>query len=226
MDIKGLQCQLDSSFTAFRHDIAHALDSSGTSGRREYWNFTAWAFATGVIVPFLIWQFLRLGSVFPGAIIGLALAAVLGVYAMLLTVSFANLSIRRLHDAGFSAWLLLLYLIPGAFPFLVILGGIQRSRPAPSNPYIGFTPNQFGVIRGADAGRAAAAAAALWCLIHLAVLTAAGIVFGIISLASSVQAEGALPDAVGPAAPEEGFDLTCRDDPESCRSRHAHRAPR
>ena len=79
---------------------------------------------------------------------------------------------------------------------------------------------------GADAGRAAAAAAALWCLIHLAVLTAAGIVFGIISLASSVQAEGALPDAVGPAAPEEGFDLTCRDDPESCRSRHAHRAPR
>ena len=217
MDKESLQRMFASSYASFRKDLSRSLTGQGVSGRREYWNFCAWALAAGVILPAAAWQAFSVESVFPGVLIAVSFAIGWAAGTGILTVSFANLSVRRLHDAGLSAWLMLLYLIPGVFPLLAILAGIPETCPPPANRYTGFRPEQFGGSAATDAGRATAAAAAVWYLVHLAVIAAAGAVLGIISLLSTGQ-DSELPGAA-PDAPQQEHDLVCRDDPENCRNR-------
>lgn len=126
MDKESLQRMFASSYASFRKDLSRSLTGQGVSGRREYWNFCAWALAAGVILPAAAWQAFSVESVFPGGLIAVSFAIGWAAGTGILTVSFANLSVRRLHDAGLSAWLMLLYLIPGVFPLLAILAGIPR----------------------------------------------------------------------------------------------------
>ena len=104
--------------------LKHYATFTGRARRREYWMF--WLISTAITVVLqllLIPLGLNLGSpsstadlqgVSPLAIFVLALGS---LYSLALLVPSLAVSVRRLHDAGYSGWFTLIGLIP-------IVGGI------------------------------------------------------------------------------------------------------
>ncbi len=102
----------------FIHSLKHLFDFQGRASRKEYWlfNFMSW------FIPFLLTQFLKY-------IIGVEIEApddpeftwgsISGVYFILFVLYFIALipvsiiiAIRRLHDIGFSGYIMFLLLFP------------------------------------------------------------------------------------------------------------------
>ncbi|WP_407570798.1 DUF805 domain-containing protein [Deinococcus altitudinis] len=101
----------------FRNDYANF---SGRVRRRGYWTFTL---INGAIILLLcLFAALSLPAMLTGSDsrsgggltpLGIAVLVLYAVYQLAVIVPTLGLSVRRLHDAGFSGWLLLIGLIPG-----------------------------------------------------------------------------------------------------------------
>jgi len=119
---------------------------SGRASRSEYW---WWVFANNV-VTILLFLILVLtdsngtGEASPGNVIALIL---LGLWVLATIVPGVALIVRRLHDANFSGWMSLLWLIPlvgGIILFVFVLMGpksegqrFDRSAPVPEQALAG-----------------------------------------------------------------------------------------
>jgi len=91
------------------------VDFGGRSRRKEYWSFVLFAFLFGVASLIAIVVLLEDDTE------GLALL-ILAAYPIAIVLPGLAVSVRRLHDIGFSGWFLLLYLIPfGQFVLLIFM---------------------------------------------------------------------------------------------------------
>ena len=95
-------------------------DFGGRSSRPAYWYF--------VLFNFLI----MIGLMVVGAVVP-DLALLYSIYSLVLLVPGIAVSVRRLHDAGYSGWLFLLAIIP-VIGLVVIYFLVQPSQPG-SNEY-------------------------------------------------------------------------------------------
>ena len=86
----------------------HYVDFAGRATRQEFWMFVLWNFIIGLVIGILSSMQGTIGSIF---------TVVYYIYALALLLPGLAIGARRLHDAGHSAWWLLIYLVP-------FLGGI------------------------------------------------------------------------------------------------------
>ncbi len=99
---------------------------SGRAGRKEYWMFVLF----NVVFMFALW----LVGVIPGILsknevykyLGLALY---WAYILALLVPGLAVSVRRLHDVGWSGWYLFLGLIPIVGPIILLVKYCKNGTP-------------------------------------------------------------------------------------------------
>jgi uncharacterized membrane protein YhaH (DUF805 family) len=98
---------------------------SGRSGRREFWMYTLFLFITLIVVGIIAGI---LGGVLgqTGATIGGALYGIVVLGVLCPTIA---MSVRRLHDMGYTGWWYLASFIPGGSAVLLILFAIKESQP-------------------------------------------------------------------------------------------------
>ena len=114
---------------------------SGRASRSEYWWWVLISVIVGVVLNVIVAPGSthdRYGNTIPGpaAVIGLGLVILWGLATF---VPGLALSVRRMHDAGMSGWMLLLSLVPfvGAVAILVFMvmpadaNGQRFDRPEP-----------------------------------------------------------------------------------------------
>jgi len=89
----------------------HYIDFAGRATRKQFWLFVLFYVIIAIVLAFLAQMGGTVGSLFK---------VVYYVYALALLLPHIAISARRLHDAGFSAWWLLLYFLP-ALGVLVLL---------------------------------------------------------------------------------------------------------
>lgn len=93
-------------------------DYGGRARRSEYWMFVLWSWFA-IAICFVAYAGLLMAL---GAREGGAIHAVLAILFLLLWISIAAahlaVSVRRLHDAGFSGWWMLMAILP---PLNVVL---------------------------------------------------------------------------------------------------------
>lgn len=88
------------------------VDFGGRSRRKEYWSFVLFAFLFGIAA------LIAIGVLLEDEMEGLALL-ILAAYPIGFVLPGLAVTVRRLHDVGFTGWFLLLYLVP--FGQLVLL---------------------------------------------------------------------------------------------------------
>ena len=100
---------------AVRRGFAKYARFSGRAGRAEYWWWTLFTFVTAFVlgIPAAVLGTLTSpdGGETPGAP-AIPLLVAIGVFYLAVVVPTLAVTVRRLHDAGFSGWLVLLTLIP------------------------------------------------------------------------------------------------------------------
>ncbi len=79
-------------------------DFSGHASGREYASFVVYYWIMYVVSLFISWLFYKILSTYPTA--DIFLDFIRKMYRVVLFIPFAAVTARRLHDAGFSAWLL------------------------------------------------------------------------------------------------------------------------
>ncbi len=117
-------------------------DFKGRSSRAEYWWVYLFNFLV-VIVPYLILFTIGIGS--DGLnIIGMLMAAIVGLYVLATIIPGLAIAFRRMHDRNMTAWWLLLGLIPyiGGIVLIVIFAlpgtkGPNKFGADPLNPAAG-----------------------------------------------------------------------------------------
>lgn len=83
----------------------HYLDFSGRATRTQFWLFVLFAWIVGMILGILATNI--------GGFIGNIFAFLTGIYGLFLFLPALSITARRVRDAGFSPWfLLLLILVP------------------------------------------------------------------------------------------------------------------
>jgi uncharacterized membrane protein YhaH (DUF805 family) len=112
--------------------INHYADFEGRAARKTYWMFLLMylaALVVGAIFISVFAELIGLGELGSGA---LSLLAILVLLAMI--VPTIAITVRRLHDAGFSGWWYLLVLIPYLGGLVVLVLTCLPSQPG-SNTY-------------------------------------------------------------------------------------------
>lgn len=110
----------------FLHVLKNYANFGGRASRKEYWMFTLLA---SVALALLI----SLG-ILTGVMMIMA-----GIAALVLIVPSIALSVRRLHDAGYSGWWYLLSFIPYAGFIVMLIIGLLPPTSGP-NQFGGSTP--------------------------------------------------------------------------------------
>ena len=94
----------------------HYLDFGGAANRTQYWAFFGFSLLLGVLLNVVTAILGQIANAL-GALGGIATLLV-GLAILLPSLAIAA---RRLRDAGFSPWLLLLCLIPGIGGLIVLI---------------------------------------------------------------------------------------------------------
>lgn len=124
---------------------------TGRARRREYWMFTLVNTVISLIFGILLGVSSALSpdvetgafAISPFGYIGIGL---LTVYSLAVLVPSLAVNIRRLHDAGFSGWLVLVSLVPGG-SLLILVFHCLDSKPGSNK----WGPNPKGVQAPANA---------------------------------------------------------------------------
>ncbi len=119
----------------------------GRARRREYWMFTLFntlisaVVFTGLFITGLSGVLLAGSGTVAGAEpLYFVSLAILWIYALALLIPSLAVTVRRLHDAGYSAWNLLIVLIPGVGSIILFVFTVKDSNPG-DNQY-GVNPKQ------------------------------------------------------------------------------------
>ena len=128
---------------------------TGRASRSEYWWWTLFTFLTYTVLGLLTYvvgiSTSRDGGRTPG-LLAVPLIILLLVFALGIIVPTLALTVRRLHDAGYSGLLALLILIPYLGGLIIMIFALLPSSPAgakydpvpantaPYNPYTPQTP--------------------------------------------------------------------------------------
>jgi uncharacterized membrane protein YhaH (DUF805 family) len=87
-------------------------DWQGRSTRTEYWMFVLWC----TLGFFALFCLFTIGAGLSGGrlgdIVGIVLAVPIALLWLWITIAHLAVSVRRLHDIGFSGWWLLLIVLP------------------------------------------------------------------------------------------------------------------
>jgi len=125
----------------------------GRASRSEYW---WWTLFTGLVLTVLGLLSLVIGvqtspdgGETPGAP-AVPLLVLLGLFYLAVLVPTIALTVRRLHDVGYSGWLVLLALIPSVGGLILLVFAVLPSSPAgakydplPSYPPASYPPAQY-----------------------------------------------------------------------------------
>ena len=106
-------------------------DFNGRAQRKEYWIFTL--FNLLIVLALYVAEMVTISSS-DSHDVGTAFFGVLCVYALASFIPGLAVAVRRLHDAGFSGWLVLLAFVPLA-SIAVLVMTLMDSKPG---------PNQYG----------------------------------------------------------------------------------
>ncbi|AWN23516.1 DUF805 domain-containing protein [Deinococcus irradiatisoli] len=96
---------------------------SGRARRREYWMFTLFYFVFGIVFGILDVVFGTVGE--SSASVGLFY----GVYSLVMLFPSLAVLCRRLHDAGYNNWWLLISLVPLIGQLVLLIFTLQDSQP-------------------------------------------------------------------------------------------------
>lgn len=102
----------------------HYFDFSGRSTRKEFWMF--------VLINFIV----SLAISIVGGLIGIK--ALSSVYSLLVLIPSIAILVRRLRDAGFNVWWILIVLVPlVGFIVLIVLAALKSATETSSqNPTV------------------------------------------------------------------------------------------
>ncbi|MFK7803229.1 MAG: DUF805 domain-containing protein [Anaerolineae bacterium] len=92
--------------------LQHCFDFSGRARRTEYWTFTMFNFGISIVLGII--DFLVLGAGESG------FSILSTLYMLAVLIPGVAVSVRRLHDAGYSGWYLLCAFIPLVGAFIVL----------------------------------------------------------------------------------------------------------
>lgn len=118
--------------------LRNYLGFSGRATRKEFWMFTLW---NSIIMLVIAVAENLLANTASGSI----LMVVLWIYVIAVFFPSLGVALRRLHDAGFSGWWILIDLVPfiGAIVLIVMFaqpsknGGMMAAASSPSsNPTV------------------------------------------------------------------------------------------
>jgi uncharacterized membrane protein YhaH (DUF805 family) len=123
---------------------------TGRASRSEYWWWTLFTFLTYTVLGLLAYVVgittSRDGGRTPG-LLALPLIILFAVFALGIIVPTLALTVRRLHDAGYSGLFALLLLIPYVGSLIIMIFAILPSSPAgakydpiPAAPYSPYPP--------------------------------------------------------------------------------------
>ncbi|MCV2503036.1 MAG: DUF805 domain-containing protein [Neisseriaceae bacterium] len=106
---------------AYTKDV---FNYSGVATRKQYWTITVlyviYAFLVNLWAFWIISNVSDPSTVSTGIKIAFVILAILGIYLFLVQLS---ISVRRLHDMGFSGWFAILLLVPYInIAFAIVLG--------------------------------------------------------------------------------------------------------
>jgi uncharacterized membrane protein YhaH (DUF805 family) len=106
---------------------------SGRASRGEYWWWYLFTFLTYLVLGLLTYVVgittSRDGGRTPG-LLALPLIILFAAFALGIIVPTVALNVRRLHDAGYSGWLVLLMLIPYLGGLIIMIFAVLPSSPA------------------------------------------------------------------------------------------------
>lgn len=109
------------NFSYYKKVLKNYAVFDGRAGRKEFWYF--------VLFNFLI----SIGIGLVGSIIGVR-STLVALYSLAVLVPSIAVGVRRLHDAGYSGWFVLLGLIPFLGAIIMIIFAVQKSQSG-SNKY-------------------------------------------------------------------------------------------
>ena len=105
---------------AYKKFWKNYVNFTGTSSRGDYW----WVFLCNIIVEFVlglipIWKYTM---TYPGMNYSLSMSYLVFIYELAILVPSIAIVARRFRDAGKSPWLMLLFLIPLAniYPLIIL----------------------------------------------------------------------------------------------------------
>ncbi len=98
---------------------------SGRATRTEFWMFALWNAVAGIILLIIETALARGTGVN-------AFMYIVWIYAVAILLPSIGVSLRRLHDAGFSGWWLLIDLVPFIGGIVLIVMYVQPSKSMPS----------------------------------------------------------------------------------------------
>jgi uncharacterized membrane protein YhaH (DUF805 family) len=106
---------------------------TGRASRSEYWWWTLFTFLTYTVLALVTYLVgittSRDGGRTPG-LLSVPLIIVFAVFALGIIVPTLALTVRRLHDGGYSGWLALLMLIPYLGGLIIMIFALLPSSPA------------------------------------------------------------------------------------------------
>ena len=106
---------------------------TGRASRSEYWWWTLFTFITYLVLGLLTYvagiATSRDGGRTPG-LLAVPLIILFAVFALGIIVPTLALTVRRLHDAGYSGLLALLFLIPYVGGLIIMIFALMPSSPA------------------------------------------------------------------------------------------------
>lgn len=106
---------------------------TGRASRGEYWWWTLFTFLTYTVLGLVTYAVgiatSQDGGRTPG-LLALPLIILFAVFALGIIVPTLALTVRRLHDGGYSGWLALLLLIPYVGGLIIMIFAILPSSPA------------------------------------------------------------------------------------------------
>ena len=98
---------------------------SGRATRTEFWMFTLWNTIVAIVLAIIESLLVRATGTN-------AFMFIMWVYALAIILPSIGVSLRRLHDAGFSGWWILIDLVPFIGAIVLIIMYVQPSKAAPS----------------------------------------------------------------------------------------------
>lgn len=112
----------------------HYMDFEGTATRQQYWMYILMQIIVGFVLGIVLGTLSAIFGMISenlGMIIGVLIMILAGLISLALLLPSLGIAVRRLRDAGFSPWLILLALIPvGNLIVLILLCLPSKSQAA------------------------------------------------------------------------------------------------